>query len=135
MPEKEVEIFPMHLISHIVGNIKHSAVLTTSLQKRLLLFSNDLILLPCCQEEGGHWTIVGIFPQAQLIVHCDPLPDHDADKTISRAIAMFIAKIDKLSNYEDWNFIPLHNYGLQQSSRAYMRMLCQRKYSSTWSQR
>ena len=31
---------------------------------------------------------------------------------------MFIAKIDKLnnkdSNYEDWNFIPLNNYGLRQ---------------------
>ena len=93
MPEKEVEILPMHLISHIVGNVKHSADLTTALQKQLLLFSNDLILLPCCQEEVGHWTIVGIFPQAQLLVHCDPLPDHDADKTISRQSQCSLPKL------------------------------------------
>eukprot|EP00112_Aurelia_sp_Birch-Aquarium-sp1_P018401 Seg4386.4 transcript_id=Seg4386.4/GoldUCD/mRNA.D3Y31 product="Ubiquitin carboxyl-terminal hydrolase 17-like protein A" protein_id=Seg4386.4/GoldUCD/D3Y31 len=93
-----------------------------ALEFRTLYLHCNLILVPFHQESRGHWSVAGIYPQLKLIVHCDSIPDADAEERIFNVLADYIAKcrvLDKSDDdREEWTFIPLHKYGLQRTRHS-----------------
>ncbi len=91
---KEIESMPSFLIADILQKNCGTPSLATSLRKRLLLFNNDLVLVPCYDMERDHWSMAGLFPKQKVLAHCDSLPDKSGDLKICDALLLYIAKVN-----------------------------------------
>ena len=67
--------------------------------------------------------MISIFPKQKLIVHCDSAFDEDRDRLAYEAMDIFLKKAlsqpESEDALQDWQYLPLSKYGLQQQNDAH----------------
>ena len=110
---RNARILSNYLLSDVQEGKRSTFFLNSVVENSALLLGSQIILIPYHQKTRDHWSVVALFPERHLIVHCDSLPYAIADRALLQSLSILLSKFSASVGEacKDWHLLPMHKLG------------------------
>ena len=110
---RNARVLSNYLLSDVQQGKRSSFFLNSVVKNSALLLGSQIILIPYHQKARDHWSVVALYPERHLIVHCDSLPHAIADRALLQSLSILLSKLSASVGEacQDWHLLPMHKLG------------------------